>query len=699
MIENEQVLFKETSPWTQISSQLDINRVALLQQYNQTLKETLFENSSQIRLAMLPSAAAREVDALIGYFQNPSTEIAVQHGVELCKQGFSEQTLLRLGSVSRQFFLAHLEKERLSVAIAILDNYHAGLLHGFVRTRENTVFNEQDEIRKAIFKSLSRYSIQMELVAGVTLVINSVFNLDDLLTTTVKLISDEFHLFYVGVFLASDENRRLTLSSGFGDAQENYVDLFRNYPFEVGDASLIAQCMVDRKPKIALELTSETIEGQATWYPPGSRSAIACPLIARGNVIGVLVCYSEDASAFSDHDAAALGMLSDQLANAIENSHLFSGLQLSEKKYRTILDAIQEGYFEMDLNGHFTFANPTVCAILGYPEVETLNVDYREFIAPEHIDRLERAFARVKLAGNAGQSIEHKVVRKDSTVRVVESYISISQNIIGQVIGFRGILRDITRRKESEKYLIEHKALERSNQELEQFAYVASHDLQEPLRKIQAFGDRLKITSATQLNAEGLDSLERIMKSANRMSVLINDLLNLSRVKTQADPFVPIDLNLVVQDVLSDLEGLVERTGGVVQVEDLLVINADPLQMRQLLQNLIGNALKFHKPNQPPVIKVSCQIVGDPSISNTCQIIVSDNGIGFDEKYQERIFQLFQRLHTSKEYEGTGIGLSICRSIVERHHGQLTAHSAKGEGATFVITLPIYEKNDWENHE
>jgi signal transduction histidine kinase len=129
------------------------------------------------------------------------------------------------------------------------------------------------------------------------------------------------------------------------------------------------------------------------------------------------------------------------------------------------------------------------------------------------------------------------------------------------------------------------------------------------------------------------------------------------------------------------------------------VINADPLQMRQLLQNLIGNALKFHKPNQPSVIKVSCEILGELENNHTCQITVSDNGIGFDEKYTDRIFQLFQRLHTSKEYEGTGIGLSICRSIIERHHGQLTAHSVKGQGATFVITLPIREQQEWEIHE
>jgi PAS domain S-box-containing protein len=699
MIENAEMVREEVSQLERVSAQLDANRGELLEQYNQVFKETLFENRSLIRPAMLSITAASEVEALIRYLEHPSPEIAMERGAQLCQKGFSENTLLRLGLTSRQFFLGHLTNELFPIALLTMDDYQTALLHGFIHTRENTILNEQAEIRQALLKSLNRYTIQMELATSVALAINSIFNLDELLNTTVKLISDEFHLFYVGVFLESDDHGRLALSAGFGGEQENRAALFSDYHFEVGDTSLIGQCMLDGKPKIALELTPETDAVQNTWYPSGARSAIASPLIARGKAIGALVCYSQHASAFSDHDATALTILSNQVANAIKNARLFSELELSEKKYRTILDAIEEGYYEMEINGHFIFTNDAVCTILGYSPAETINMNYRQFIAPEHAAKLERAFERVLLTGNPVQGIEHKIIRKDGTVRSVETYISPTQNLAGDVVGFRGMVRDITRRKEAEKYLIERKALERSNQELEQFAYVASHDLQEPLRKIQAFGDRLKTTSAANLDQDGLDSLERMMKSANRMSVLINDLLNLSRVKTQSAPFVPVDLNRVLQEVLSDLEGLVERTGGSVEVGDLPVINADPLQMRQLLQNLIGNALKFHKPDQSPVIKVRCQIMGEVGDNNTCQISVSDNGIGFDEKYLERIFQPFQRLHTSKEYEGTGIGLSLCRSVVERHHGRLTAQSVKGQGAIFVVTLPIYEKQEWENHE
>ncbi len=691
-------VYEEVPSLERVSAQLDHHRGELLQQYQQTLRETLFENRSQIRPSMLPVTAAREVESLIAYFQHPSPETARVRGVELCQQGFSEKTLLSLGSISRQFFLLWLENDLFPLALMTMDAYQTELLHGYVDARKNTILNEQAEIRHALLKSLSRYSNQMELAAGVALAINSVFDLNELLNKTVRLISQEFKLFYVGVFLLSDDDHYLNLSAGFGCEVETPVELPGDYYFEVGGDSLISQCMADRKPKITLELTNEISLLQTTWHPAGSLSAIASPLIARGKVIGAIVCYSQQASAFSDHDAAALTILSNQLANAIENAHLFSEIQFSEKKYRTILDTIEEGYYEMDLNGHFTFANDSVCAILGYPPADIINVDYHQFVSPDTMGKLDKAFERVLLTGKTVHGIEHKVIRKDGTSRALENYISLTQTLSGQPLGFRGILRDITRRKEAERYEIERQALERSNQELEQFAYVASHDLQEPLRKIQAFGDRLKTTNAARLDEDGLDSLNRMMKSANRMGVLISDLLNLSRVRTQADQFVPINLNLVLQDVLSDLDGLVERTGGTVHVEDLPVINADPLQMRQLMQNLIGNALKFHKPDQSPVIRVGCQIIGEVDTNAVCQITVADNGIGFDERYLERIFQPFQRLHTAKEYEGTGIGLSICRSIVERHHGQLTAHSVKGEGTTFIVTLPVYEKQELENH-
>ncbi|MBV8883370.1 MAG: GAF domain-containing protein [Chroococcidiopsidaceae cyanobacterium CP_BM_RX_35] len=232
--------------------------------------------------------------------------------------------------------------------------------------------------------------------------------------------------------------------------------------------------------------------------------------------------------------------------------------------------------------------------------------------------------------------------------------------------------------------------LARSNTELQQFAYVASHDLQEPLRKIQAFGYRLKEKYGELLSEQGRDYIERMQNAAERMQTLINDLLTLSRVISKAQPLVSVNLAHVAQEVLSDLEFQIHQTQGYVAVGELPTIEADPIQMRQLLQNLLSNALKFHNLKIPLVIKLYCQMIGGQGSGaiEHWQIIVEDNGIGFDEKYLDRIFNVFQRLHGRSEYDGTGMGLAICRKIAERHGGSITAKSQPGQGATFIVTLP-----------
>ena len=237
--------------------------------------------------------------------------------------------------------------------------------------------------------------------------------------------------------------------------------------------------------------------------------------------------------------------------------------------------------------------------------------------------------------------------------------------------------------------------LKRSNTELESFASVAAHDLQEPLRKIQTFGDRLSRKHADTLGGNGVEYFDRMLDAAGRMRTLINDLLEFSRVTTNITPFAPVDMARVAQGVASDLEVRIDETGGRVELGDLPVVDADPLQMHQLLQNLIGNALEFHRPGVPPLVKVHGEplnghshLNGEDAGAPVWKVRVEDNGIGFEEKYLDRIFSIFQRLHGRSKYEGTGIGLAVCRKIVERHGGTITARSAPGRGSTFTVTIP-----------
>jgi signal transduction histidine kinase/ligand-binding sensor domain-containing protein len=228
--------------------------------------------------------------------------------------------------------------------------------------------------------------------------------------------------------------------------------------------------------------------------------------------------------------------------------------------------------------------------------------------------------------------------------------------------------------------------LEQSNRDLEHFAYVASHDLQEPLRKIQAFSDRVGRQYAEKIDAQGRDYLTRMGSAASRMQRLIDDLLSLSRVTTRGNPLEPIDLSPLVDEVVNDLEHRIQTTRGTVEVGDLPVIHADPVQMRQVFQNLIGNALKFHRPDVPPVVRVTAVRTGTASV----EISIEDNGIGFENKDAERVFLPFQRLHGRTQYEGTGIGLTIVQKIIERHGGRIRAQSEPGRGTRFAVTLPLY---------
>lgn len=229
--------------------------------------------------------------------------------------------------------------------------------------------------------------------------------------------------------------------------------------------------------------------------------------------------------------------------------------------------------------------------------------------------------------------------------------------------------------------------LEASNRELQQFASVASHDLQEPLRKIVVFGDRLRSKFADPLGEQGRDYIERMMNAAERMQTLINDLLEFSRVVTRARPFVPVAVDQIVREVLGDLEILIETKHATVDVGDMPTLSADPTQLRQVFQNLLANAMKFQPEGSAPSVAIrseAAQVAGKAA----WRITVKDNGIGFDPVHAERIFAPFQRLHGRSEYGGSGIGLAIVRRIVERHGGTATAESAPGEGATFTLLLP-----------
>lgn len=251
--------------------------------------------------------------------------------------------------------------------------------------------------------------------------------------------------------------------------------------------------------------------------------------------------------------------------------------------------------------------------------------------------------------------------------------------------------------KQLNRQLLENIAsLEQANQDLDRFAFLASHDLQEPLRKIRMFSDRLALKYNEKMDDDGKTNIQRIHKAAERMQNLITDILTFSKISVDAPSFVNCDMNTLLEEVLIDLDEELKTKNGKVLIDKLPALSVNPRLIKPLFHNLIGNALKYSKKDTNPIVKitseVSAQLNGKANQSTSpkyCRIFIQDNGIGFDQKYAEEIFGMFKRLHHNSEFQGTGIGLALCKKIVEQHQGFISARSKINEGSTFIISLPI----------
>ncbi len=426
----------------------------------------------------------------------------------------------------------------------------------------------------------------------------------------------------------------------------------------------------------------------------GSRSVVAVPLGSRQQPLGVLKAYAPHPSAFSDAAVQTLKLLAAVLGSALHDAQRFAReqdlvarLRASEELYRSVFEGAGEGYFLVrrgpDGALRYESGNRALGLILGISVDQFVGRTPEEILPPEAAARVLPLYQRVFDTGTPLE-IEHTNDIGRGTLTTRTRYYPLKDDT-GAVVRILGMTEDVTEKvaakREREAYARE---LERSNEALQDFAYVASHDLQEPLRKIRTFGNRLQAGYGEALGEQGADYLRRMLAAAERMQDLIRDLLAYSRVSSNRQPFSPVSLESLVGDVVGDLQARIEESGARVEVGPLPVIHADALQMRQLLQNLIGNALKFHRPGTPPAVRVD-GAVGD---DGTARITVRDNGIGFDPQYVDRIFAPFERLHPRQQFEGTGMGLAICRKIARGHGGDITARSVPDQGSEFIVTLP-----------
>jgi PAS domain S-box-containing protein len=466
-----------------------------------------------------------------------------------------------------------------------------------------------------------------------------------------------------------------------------YVDQF-DAPPPTGkpEHGLTEYVMRTKRPLRATQQVSAELEKQGEVEIIGTDSIewIGVPLMIGERLTGVMVTQSyTEGVGYAEEHVELMEFASTQVAMAIERKRDQQRIADALEYNRTLIDSSNLGLGTYDASGQCLLANESLIKIFGTTREQILGENYNQNKTWKKTGLIESA--REALSnGTESRRETHLKVSRGKEVWLDCRFTPFSSH--GEPHLLLSV-DDITISKQAEESLKIYAArLEQSNRDLQEFAYIASHDLQEPLRKVLAFGDRLESKYGNLLDETGRDYLKRMRDASQRMQTLINDLLSFSRVSTRAQPFIEVDLNLLAREVVSDLEFQIDRTNGYVIIDNLPIIEADPTQMHQLFQNLIANALKFHREDAPPTIHVSSQIM-----DAKCQILVKDNGIGFEIQYLDRIFKPFQRLHSRQEYEGSGMGLAICRRIVERHGGEITATSTPGAGSTFIITLPIYQ--------
>jgi PAS domain S-box-containing protein len=381
-------------------------------------------------------------------------------------------------------------------------------------------------------------------------------------------------------------------------------------------------------------------------------------------------------------------------------------------------DIAKMGSWQWDVSTDRVIWSEGMKQIYGLQELPE-RITYTDFLKMVHPDDREHIAENVKRAFDEKKFPEfyHRVLWKDGTVKTVHANGTVMLDDKGDVQKIIGTSQDVTIQKQFEQQLLnQSKQLESTNEELQKFASVASHDLREPLRKIITFSSMLQKESSEALGEKGKFYLDKIITGTTRMQVLIDNILDFSRLSDRGYTFQKTDLNYIIQEVIADMEVAITDTNTKITIDNLPQIEVNAGQMGRLFQNLIANAIKFRKKDVPPEINIAGSIIKGSSLpkeyfgntrheysvisnaaywenENFCRISVKDNGIGFDERFLDKIFLIFQRLHSKSEFEGTGIGLAVCKKVVDIHHGIITAQSKPGEGAEFIIILPVSQKN------
>ncbi|MPR33472.1 sensor histidine kinase [Salmonirosea aquatica] len=401
-------------------------------------------------------------------------------------------------------------------------------------------------------------------------------------------------------------------------------------------------------------------------------------------------------------DAIRTGQVDAIVVKGPNEEHQLYTLKTADQNYRVFIEKMNEGAVTLNEQGLIVYCNTMFASVVGLPLSKIIGLHFELLIPADCLETYRNIFKR-----GWSEDCKTEISILNGTTRV-PCQLSVTTLLLDEGSALSVIITDLTFQKEIQHLLkqnnrkleIINAELETSNHDLQQFASVASHDLQEPLRKILIFSTLLRDKHKHEFSTESATYLDKIIASSERMRSMIVDILGYSRLSTNVSPFTLTNLREVVNEVIEDYEILIKEKKATILVQNLPEIEANRGQMKQVFQNLISNSIKFSKPNNAPVITITG---GGPDHNQpspestpqtpTCCITISDNGIGFNDQYRDKIFSLFERLNTKDKYEGSGIGLAITKKIIDKHNGTIRATSQEGQGSQFMITLPLRQKS------
>jgi PAS domain S-box-containing protein len=398
-------------------------------------------------------------------------------------------------------------------------------------------------------------------------------------------------------------------------------------------------------------------------------------------------------------DAIRTGQVDALVLNG-EDGHTLYTLKSADVAYRVFIEQMNEGALTLNAEGIILYSNSKFAVLTGEPLSSIIGRSFSEFVSVRDRDNYQILFDSGWQENTKGE------INVQSGDALIPVQISLNVLLLDSEMALSLIVTDLTSQKENalelkaknEQLLALNEALINSNHDLQQFASVASHDLQEPLRKIQVFSKFLKDRSFEELSEDARQCVEKIITSSQRMKVLIVDILTYSRLSADKGAPEKVDMGLLAREILDDLDLKIIERQAKVEVGELCIVEGNKGQLRQVFNNLISNALKFTKKNENPSVTITMKPLHAEelgvSLDNPqgyCRVSIKDNGIGFDERFASSIFSLFEKLNPKNSYEGSGIGLAIAKRIVEKHHGLIIAKSAPGQGAEFNVILPYYQ--------